>query len=208
MSPIILVGAGVLLFGLGLGVGYWFAHSQRKREAIRASDIQDEMDDYRRQVTEHFGETAQQFQTLGQQYQSLYKHMAQGADALCDPAQSDALLGFAAGNAAAIAASSTDEPEKPPEVIRDYAIAEDIDAPTVEPEVEASNTSEPGHQTTIQNHRYRWPTLRYRPPVSLMSYRLMDRWERQGLPQPLLQIAWAQLAYVLHHHLQAMRRTI
>ncbi|MCP4331809.1 MAG: DUF1043 family protein [Gammaproteobacteria bacterium] len=142
MSPIILVGAGILLFGLGLGLGYWFAHSQRKREATRASDIQNELDDYRRHVTEHFGETAQHFQTLGQQYQSLYKHMAQGADALCDPAQSDALLGFAAGNAAAITASTTDKPEKPPEVIRDYATEEEIDSPKVEPEVESSNTSE------------------------------------------------------------------
>jgi uncharacterized membrane-anchored protein YhcB (DUF1043 family) len=88
MSPIILVGAGILLFGLGLGLGYWFAHSQRKREATRASDIQNELDDYRRHVTEHFGETAQHFQTLGQQYQSLYKHMAQGADALCDALRS------------------------------------------------------------------------------------------------------------------------
>ena len=142
MSPIILVGAGILLFGLGLGLGYWFAHSQRKREATRASDIQNELDDYRRHVTEHFGETAQHFQTLGQQYQSLYKHMAQGADALCDPAQSDALLGFAAGNAAAITASTTDKPEKPPKVIRDYAIEEELESPKVEPEVESSNTSE------------------------------------------------------------------
>ena len=142
MSPIILVGAGILLFGLGLGLGYWVAHSQRKREATRASDIQNELDDYRRHVTEHFGETAQHFQTLGQQYQSLYKHMAQGADALCDPAQSGALLGFAAGNAAAITASTTDEPERPPKVIRDYATEEEIESPKVEPEVEASNTSE------------------------------------------------------------------
>jgi len=142
MSPIILVGAGLLLFGLGLGLGYWFAQGQRKREAARVSDIQNEMDDYRRHVTEHFNETAQHFQALGQQYQSLYKHMAQGADTLCDLSKSDALLGFAAGDAAAITASSTDEPEKPPEVIKDYATAEEIELPGVESEVEASNTSE------------------------------------------------------------------
>ena len=142
MSPIILSGAGILLFGLGLGLGFWIAHSQRKRDASRASDIQNELDDYRRHVTEHFGETAQHFQKLGQQYQSLYKHMAQGANALCDPAQSDALLGFASGSAAAITASTTDEPEKPPEVIRDYATAEEIESAKVGPDVEASNTSE------------------------------------------------------------------
>ena len=151
MSPIIFIGAGILLFSLGLGLGYWLAYSQRNREAVRASDIQNEMDEYRRHVTEHFGETAQHFQTLGQQYESLYKHMAKGADALCDTAQSDALLGFAAGAAAAIPASTTEEPEKPPEVIRDYAIAEDIDAPTVEPEVEASNTSESPENSPVRD---------------------------------------------------------
>ena len=149
MSPVLLFGAGILLFGLGLGLGYWFAHGLGKREATRASDIQNELDDYRRHVTEHFGETAQHFQALGQQYQSLYKHMAQGADALCDPAQSDALLGFAAGNAAAITTSTTDEPETPPEVIRDYATAEEIESSKAEPEVEASTTSETPENSSV-----------------------------------------------------------
>ncbi len=143
MSPIILVGGGVFLFALGSGLGYLVAHSLRKREANKASDIQDELDDYRRHVTEHFGETAQHFQAIGQQYQSLYKHMAQGADALCDPAQSDALLGFAAGGAAAITASTADESEQPPEVIRDYAPAEEIEPSTMEPVVEAAETTDP-----------------------------------------------------------------
>ena len=99
MSPIILAGIGILLCGSGMGLGYWFA---REREAAKAGDIQNELDDYRRQVTEHFGETAHHFQALGQQYQSLYRHMAKGADALCDTAQSDALLDFTAATAPAI----------------------------------------------------------------------------------------------------------
>ena len=139
MSPIILVGASILLFGLGLGVGYWFS----RREATKASDIQNELDDYRRHVTEHFSETAQHFQAIGQQYQSLYKHMAQGAEALCDPAESDRLLGFAAASTPAITASTADEPEKPPQVIKDYATAEEIEPPQVEPDVEAEDISEP-----------------------------------------------------------------
>jgi uncharacterized membrane-anchored protein YhcB (DUF1043 family) len=139
MSLIILVGAGISLLGLGLGLGYWFAHSQREREATRANDVQNELDNYRRRVTEHFGETAQHFQELGQQYQSLYEHMAQGAGALCDPAQSDALLGFAAGNAPAIVASN-DQRENPPEVIRDYA--EEVEPPQVELGVEAATPAE------------------------------------------------------------------
>ena len=142
MSPIILVGSGVILFALGLGLGYLLSHSLRKREATKASDIQNELDDYRRHVTEHFGETAQHFQEIGKQYQSLYKHMAQGADALCDAAQSDKLLGFAAGGAAAIAADTADESEQQPQVIRDYAPEEEIEPSTVEAEVEAADTTE------------------------------------------------------------------
>ncbi len=142
MSPIILVGAGILLLGLGLGLGYWFAHGQRKRETTRANDVQNELDNYRRHVAEHFGETAQHFQALGQQYQSFYKHMAQGADALCDPAQSDTLLGFAAANAPAIMASN-DQPESPPEVIRDCAVAEEIEPPEVFRDYAAADEVEP-----------------------------------------------------------------
>ena len=140
MSPMILVAAGVLLFGLGLGLGFLLTRILGKRDASKASDIQHEMDDYRRRVSEHFGETAQHFQALGEQYQSLYKHMAQGAGALCDTAQSDALLEFTGGDAAKITASETDEAEAPPEVIRDYATAEETESPEVEPEVEAPET--------------------------------------------------------------------
>lgn len=150
MSPIILVGGGILLLGLGLGLGYWLANSKRNREVAKAVDIQNELDDYRRKVNEHFGETAQQFQSLGQQYQSLYRHMAEGADALCDSTQSAALLGFATASAPAIAenaASTTEESEESPEVIKDYAAAEEIEPPQPEPIVEAAievaDTSEP-----------------------------------------------------------------
>ncbi len=142
MSPIIIVGIGILLFGLGLGAGYWLAFGQRKRDSAKANNIQIELDDYRRQVAEHFGETAQQFQALGQQYQSLYKHMAQGADTLCDPAQSEALLGFSAGNAAAITTNPAGDLEVPPDVIRDYAAAEENEPPIVDPEIEVPQTAE------------------------------------------------------------------
>lgn len=141
MNPIILVVAGIVLFVLGLGLGYWIAHFRGKREAVKASDIQSEMDDYRRRVSEHFGETAQHFQAIGQQYRSLYKHMAQGAGALCDTTQSEALLGFADSDAAAATTSAGDEPQAPPEVIKDYADAEEIESPTAEPAAEAADES-------------------------------------------------------------------
>jgi len=137
MNPIILVGAGIVLFGLGLGLGYWFSH---RREAAKTGNIQNELDEYRREVTEHFSETAQHFQALGEQYRSLYKHMAQGAGALCDPAQANAMLEFPTGDTAALEATPQ-EPEAAPEPIRDYAPEEasepvEVEAETVEPETE------------------------------------------------------------------------
>ena len=137
MSPIILVGAGILLFGLGLGLGYWFSHM---REATKTGDIQNELDEYRRHVTEHFSETAQHFQALGEQYRSLYKHMADGAGSLCDPAQTDAMLEFPAADTAALTADSV-EPEEAPEPIRDYAPEEE--AEPVEVEVAAAEAETP-----------------------------------------------------------------
>ena len=131
MSPIIVVGAGILLFSLGLGLGYWLSHSLRKREATKASDIQNELNEYRRHVTEHFSETAQHFQELGQQYQSLYKHMALGAEALCDSTQSDAMLEFPAGDIAKLAAGIDDQ-EVVQAPIKDYAPADDDEASQVE----------------------------------------------------------------------------
>lgn len=133
MSPIILVGAGILLVGLGVGLGYWLSYILRNRETTKASDIQNELDEYRQHVTEHFSETAQHFQELGQQYRSLYKHMAHGAEALCDPAQSDAMLEFPAGDIAAIAASN-DEQQDAPKVIRDYAPEEENESVQVKAE--------------------------------------------------------------------------
>lgn len=133
MSPIILVGAGTLV--LGLGLGFLLAYVLGRREASKASDVQNELDEYRTQVTEHFSETAQHFQALGQQYQSLYQHMAKGAGALCDPAQADAMLEFPAGNNAALAAT-IEEREDVPEVIKDYAPAEESKPAGAEAEAE------------------------------------------------------------------------
>jgi len=129
MSPLILVGGGFLLLCLGMGLGYLFAHSAKKREASKANDIQIELDDYRQRVTEHFAETAEHFESIGQQYRSLYKHMASGANGLCDTTKSAALLGFAASDPSVIDNDAADAAVVPPEKIRDYAL-EDEDETT------------------------------------------------------------------------------
>ncbi len=138
MSPLILVGGGFLLFCLGIGLGYLFAHSAKKREASKANDIQNELDDYRQRVTEHFAETAEHFESIGRQYRSLYKHMASGANGLCDTTKSAALLGFAASDPAVIDNDIAEDVVVAPEEIRDYA-----------PENEAETTASTAEQDAV-----------------------------------------------------------
>ena len=85
-------GAGLLLIGLGLG--FWLAQLRNGSEGAKAADVQKQFDDYRESVTEHFGRTAEHFQTIGEQYRELYEHMASGADTLLDPQAIDDKLSF------------------------------------------------------------------------------------------------------------------
>ena len=68
--------------------------------------------------------------------------MAHGAESLCDSAQSDALLGFAAGTVAAVTAESIDEPVIAPGLVRDYALDEEPVLPQSQPAVEIADTPE------------------------------------------------------------------
>ncbi len=95
MSETVLIiagGAGLLLIGLGLG--FWAAQLRSGKQAAKAADVQEQFDDYRRNVTEHFGRTAEHFQAIGEQYRELYEHMASGADTLLDPQTMEEKLSF------------------------------------------------------------------------------------------------------------------
>ena len=89
---IIAGGFGLLLVGLGLG--FWVAQLRTGKHVAKAADVQEQFDDYRQSVTEHFGRTAEHFQAIGQQYRELYEHMASGADTLIDPQAMDEKLSF------------------------------------------------------------------------------------------------------------------
>lgn len=85
MEPLLLNTIGALLILVaGTGLGYWIGNRRGSSESAKASEIREEFEDYRRNVTEHFGQTASHFQAIGKQYRELYEHMASGAEALCD----------------------------------------------------------------------------------------------------------------------------
>ena len=83
-ETIYLVAGGIGLLVAGIGLGYWVARLRVGKQVAKAEYVQQQFDDYRHNVSDHFGRTAEHFQTIGQQYRELYEHMANGADALCD----------------------------------------------------------------------------------------------------------------------------
>lgn len=133
----LLIGLVALL--IGGGTGFWIGQSRGRHDAAKSGDLQRELDTYRDQVSEHFGQTAEHFQALGVQVRELYDHMAVGAETLCDPAKTERAIAFSATEA-------LQQPvEAEPEDARAEAEAEAESATdvTVEPEQDSSAAEGP-----------------------------------------------------------------
>jgi uncharacterized membrane-anchored protein YhcB (DUF1043 family) len=151
-QPVLLAAGGVLLLILGVALGYLVAAIRHSKMQARTDAVKAEYDAYRENVTGHFRETAVQFQALGEQYRSLYRHMADGAQALCEtPATADA-IGFSPfpeltqeGEAGAV--TQPDEPAPTPSQpadadVRPRDYAESDDGPGAAEPVLATATKE------------------------------------------------------------------
>lgn len=85
IAALVLVGA----FWIGLALG-----RSRSRDAVeRARELEDrlqlaedEMNRYRHEVSEHFGQTSKLLRDLTLQYRNVYEHLAEGARTLCPEA--------------------------------------------------------------------------------------------------------------------------
>ena len=85
---------GLVALALGLGFGFLLGNLKSRAADKRSRDAEAELDAYRKQVTSHFGQTAEHFQALGLQYKALYEHLATGADTLCDLTDTEQKLTF------------------------------------------------------------------------------------------------------------------
>jgi uncharacterized membrane-anchored protein YhcB (DUF1043 family) len=153
MSMAVLIGIGVLILAIGIGVGFLFGHILRLRETAKVSDIEAELEKYRRDVTEHFNQTAIHFQALGQQYRDLYEHMGSGAEKLCDTSQLVGEVSFSrsamlASASEAEAAANDEEPAdeeleiEPVAEARSEGTEENADMPDVSAETDEALAAE------------------------------------------------------------------
>ena len=79
---VVLIGAAALAVGVMLG--FFWAGRLQARDESRVAEAEAKLDTFRTDVNEHFLKTATMFQSLGEQYRELYRHMADGAEKLCD----------------------------------------------------------------------------------------------------------------------------
>jgi uncharacterized membrane-anchored protein YhcB (DUF1043 family) len=114
-ETILIVLGGVGLLAAGGALGFWLAHVRMRGESARADEVREQFDDYRHEVTQHFGRTAEHFKAIGREYRELYEHMASGADSLCDREAADVKLSFAPK---AILESIAED--QPPQAPRDF----------------------------------------------------------------------------------------
>lgn len=136
MSETILIVLGAVGFlAAGAGLGYWLALLRTRGETARADEVRQEFEAYRRDVTQHFGRTAEHFRAIGREYRDLYEHMASGADALCDHDDADVKLSFAPK--AILESIAEERPESP--APRDFAAdADDAADTTAEADAQAA----------------------------------------------------------------------
>lgn len=148
MSETILIVLGAIGFlAAGVGLGFWLSQARMRGESAKADEVQRQFDDYRREVTQHFGRTAEHFQAIGREYRELYEHMASGADALCEREAADVKLSFAPK---AILESIAED--SAPQAPRDFATEDvqtvEVDEPaTAAPKEESDQARSPEAET-------------------------------------------------------------
>ena len=82
----LVVGAALLAaFVLGLLLGRFFSpgHRQLRHLRVELARTSAELADYQRRVTDHFASTARMFNSLTDEYQAVYRHLASGCHDLC-----------------------------------------------------------------------------------------------------------------------------
>jgi uncharacterized membrane-anchored protein YhcB (DUF1043 family) len=131
MSETLLIVLGAIgLLAVGGALGFWLAQFRMRGDAARADEVREQFDDYRREVTQHFGRTADHFKAIGREYRELYEHMASGADSLCERDAVDVKLSFAPK---AILESIAEEQQAQPQVPMDFEQTEQAVEPPLNP---------------------------------------------------------------------------
>lgn len=91
-DPVALAIAALVVFGV-FWIGFAIGRGRSRDAVERARELEDrlqlaedEMNRYRHEVSEHFGQTSKLLRDLTLQYRNVYEHLAEGARTLCPEA--------------------------------------------------------------------------------------------------------------------------
>ncbi len=101
-SALLSTPAGIMLLVIGaiagLIIGLLVAAFGWKRKdsgnAATVNELQNDFDDYKGQVNEHFAKTSDLVGKLTEDYREVYRHLATGSAALCTVGDTDNRIGF------------------------------------------------------------------------------------------------------------------
>lgn len=85
----LLIMLGILgSLGAGLALGYFWraglGDPQHEELEAELAETRKQLESYQQRVTEHFGTTAELFNTVTAGYRAIYEHLAKGANELCE----------------------------------------------------------------------------------------------------------------------------
>ena len=93
---------GLITFAVGIacgaGITYLMAGNSRRRTSElqeKFDQLQQELDNYRDQVGQHFRKTSELVQAMTDSYRNVYEHLAKGSEVLCQDPVSTPRLDFA-----------------------------------------------------------------------------------------------------------------
>lgn len=96
MTQLIIVGLGMLIAGgiIGLAIGRYQSPNTRAKKEMeeRLEKTQAQMNEYQRQVADHFAETANLVHNMNQSYKKVHEHLADSALKLTNPEISRQIL--------------------------------------------------------------------------------------------------------------------
>ena len=84
--------APIFLAGVAVGIIAMALYNKVRGGAANPATTKEAFDQYKADVAEHFTETGKKFQSMANQYQELYEHLAVGAHTLLDNETADKLL--------------------------------------------------------------------------------------------------------------------
>jgi len=137
MSALGIAAAALIILVVGGAIGYYLGRLQQSASTARLEEVESDFDTYRKDVTEHFSKTAEQFQAIGLQYRQLYDHLAEGSAALCQLDKLDAEPPFPlvtdAGSEAVESPAETGQDADSVEAVAEPAADASAEQPTEEP---------------------------------------------------------------------------